>query len=72
MAVTIEQTAPLWVDTFLADLAEHGYVARAARTAGVSCTVVARYGRRNPRFAEALHEAQEHAPESTTREFVFP
>ncbi|MFC0042676.1 hypothetical protein [Actinomadura rayongensis] len=72
MAVTTERSAPGWVDVFLEDLAEHGYVARAARTAGVSCTVVARRGRRDPLFARALREAQGHAPESTAREVVFP
>ncbi|WP_019633284.1 hypothetical protein [Actinomadura atramentaria] len=72
MAATTLHPAPTWVDTFLADLAEHGYVARAARTAGVSCTVVARHGRRDPGFAEALHAAQDHAPQSPAREFVFP
>ncbi|HEX2312485.1 MAG TPA: hypothetical protein VHJ17_02050 [Thermomonospora sp.] len=63
--------APTWADRFLADLARHGYVAKAARTAGISCSVVTRRCRTNPAFAADVAEAMGDPP-AEAREISYP
>lgn len=61
---------PTWADRFLADLAEHGYVSRAARAVGISCTVVTRHRRTDPAFDAAVTEAM-GTPPAEAREITY-
>ncbi|REE97400.1 hypothetical protein [Thermomonospora umbrina] len=53
---------PTWADRFLTELADHGYITRAARTAGISATVVIRQRRTDRAFAVAVARALAEAP----------
>jgi predicted alpha-1,6-mannanase (GH76 family) len=64
-----DQPAPAWVDRFLTDLAEHGYVTRAACAAGVSTTTVLQLCQTEPAFAAKVDGFKATGVE--WREFVY-
>lgn len=61
---------PTWMGDFLTDLARHGYVSKAARAVGVSCTIVTRHRRMDSTFDAAVTEAMGTAP-AEAREITY-